>query len=210
MLFLAYLHKFIVFSFLSLVFFLIVQILLGGNADLVIFRLGNGANDAAGDAVSHVTGRNTHTSFYYGTCADEAVFFNDSSFLNDGTHADENVIMDGTAVDDGVMTNGYAAANVDVIANFHMEGGIFLQVGVVTDFDLAIACADNCAGIDDDIFPQLHTADDFCCGEDETGIGHFGDKVFIFANHGIAPFVKKSLIYYQEYLCSYHICSEES
>ena len=195
MLFLAYLHKFIVFSFLSLVFFFVFQIFLRGNTDLVIFCLSDGANDAAGDAVCHVPCGDTHASFYHGTCADEAVFFNDSSFLNDGAHADENIIMDGAAVDDGIVADGHTAANVDVIAYFHMEGGIFLQVGVVTDLDFAIACADNGTGIDDDVFSQLHTADDFRCGEDETGIGYFGDKVFIFANHGIAPFLKKSLNY---------------
>ena len=192
---LAYLHKFIVFSFLSLVFFLVFHVFLSGDADLVIFCLGDGANDAAGDAVSHVACRDTHTAFYHCPCADETVFFDDSSLLNDGTHADENIIMDGTAMDDGVVADSHAAANVDVIAYFHMEGGIFLQVGVVADLDFAIACANDRAGIDDDIFPQLHTADDFRCGKDEAGIGNFWDEVFIFADHEIAPFLKKSLIY---------------
>ena len=194
--FLAYLHKFIVLSFLSLIFFLVIQIFLGGNTDLVIFRLGDGANDAAGDAVCHVTCGDTHAAFYHCAGADKAVFLDDSAFLNDGAHADEDIIMDGAAVDDGIVTDGHAAANIDIIAYFHMEGGIFLQIGVVADSDFTVTCANDRAGIDDNVFSQFHAADDFRCREDETGIGYFRDEVFIFANHGIAPFVKKSFIYH--------------
>ena len=120
------LHKFIVFPFLSLVFLFIFHVFLCGNTDLVIFRLSDGANDAAGDAICHVTGRDAHTAFYHCTCADEAVFFDDSPFLNDGAHTDQNIIVDGAAVDDGIVTDGHAAANVDIIAHFHMESCVFL------------------------------------------------------------------------------------
>lgn len=189
------LHKFIVLSFLSLVFFFVVQIFLSGDTNFVILCLSDGANDAAGDAVCHMAGRDTHAAFYYSTCTDEAVFFDHSTFLNDGTHTDEDVIVDGAAVDDGVVTDGHTAANVDIITYLYMEGGVFLQIGVVADFDFAIAGANHSAGVDDDIFPQFHAADDFCCGKNKAGIRHFGDEVFIFADHGIAPFVKKSLNY---------------
>ena len=206
--FLAYLHKFVILSFLSLIFFLIIQIFLSGNADLVIFCLGDGTNDTAGDAVGHMSGGDTHAAFYYCPCTDEAVFFDDGTFLNDGTHADKNVVVDRAAVDDGVMADGHAAANVDIIAHFYMEGSVFLQVGVVTDGDLAIACAYHCAGIDDDIFPQFYAADDFSCGENKAGFWHFGDEVFIFTDHGTAPFMSKCL-FISIFSYPYHICKGE-
>ena len=104
----------------------VILIFLRGNANFVIFRLCDGADDAAGDAIRHVTPGDVHAAFDDCACADEAVFLNDGAFLNNCAHADEDVIVDGTAVDDGVMPDGNACADMDIVAGFHMEGDVFL------------------------------------------------------------------------------------
>ena len=49
-----FLQKAVIFLLLSFVFCLIFLIFLRGNADFIIFRLRDGADDATGNAIRHV------------------------------------------------------------------------------------------------------------------------------------------------------------
>lgn len=86
------------------------------------------------------------------TCTNEAVFANDSAVLYDGTHAYQYIIADGAGVDNGVMSDGDTAADDAVSVPFHMNGAVFLQIGVIANDYLMAFAADDNARIGNDVF----------------------------------------------------------
>src|SRR5699024_161315 len=126
----------------------------------------------------------------------EAVFTDDGTVLYNRTHADENMICNGTGMQDNIVSDGYAAADVNIISMFYMNGCIFMYIGIIPGGNGLMFRMNDCAGADNHIFTQCYIANNGGGGEYITRVWDGRGILLEFANHDKTSFRKRSYSYH--------------